>query len=128
MRPGPQGVRASDLGGVEGAARVMIVASGMFRLETSRLSGDMGMGRSGHQATLLLDGRVLVTGGSDERGQAMGGGQGIRSRRGTDHGDEGTWSVAPTCRARGGRDAPGCVIAPATARPRPWWCPSSTRR
>jgi hypothetical protein len=51
---------------------VSIAAFSMFRVETSSLTGTLHVARSGHQATLLLDGRVLVTGGSDERGQAIG--------------------------------------------------------
>jgi hypothetical protein len=51
---------------------VSLAAFSIFRVETSSLTGTLHVARSGHQATLLLDGRVLVTGGSDERGQAIG--------------------------------------------------------
>lgn len=41
-------------------------------LETASQTATMLVARSGHQATLLIDGRVLASGGSDERGQAIG--------------------------------------------------------
>jgi hypothetical protein len=49
-----------------------MAAFSMFRVETSSLTGRLNVARSGHQATLLMDGRVLISGGSDERGKAIG--------------------------------------------------------
>jgi hypothetical protein len=44
----------------------------MSRVEPPTLTGTLHVACSGHQATVLLDGRVLATGGSDERGKAIG--------------------------------------------------------
>jgi hypothetical protein len=66
---------------------VSIAAFGVFGMETSGLMGSMHVARSGHQATLLMDGRVLVTGGSDERDQAIGAAEIFNPATGS-------WSVA----------------------------------
>jgi hypothetical protein len=59
----------------------------MFRAETPRLTGSLHLARSGHQATLLMDGRVLATGGSDAGGKAIGPAEIFNP-------NTGTWSVA----------------------------------
>src|SRR5437773_5460125 len=50
---------------------VSIAAFGMLHVETSSLAGSLHVARSNHQATLLMDARVLVTGESDEREKAI---------------------------------------------------------
>jgi NHL repeat-containing protein/galactose oxidase-like protein len=49
-----------------------ITATAVLRADSFTLIASMHMARSGHQATLLDDGRVLVTGGSDDSGAATG--------------------------------------------------------
>lgn len=66
---------------------VPVAALGMFRGETPTLTGSLHLARSGHQATLLMDGRVLATGGSDATGKAIGPAEIFNPVTGT-------WSVA----------------------------------
>jgi hypothetical protein len=51
---------------------VPIAAFAALHADTAALTVRMTIARSGHQATLLMDGRVLVSGGSDQQGQAIG--------------------------------------------------------
>src|SRR5947209_7258965 len=78
---------------------VCTAAIGVLRVETSSLTGRMHVARSGHQATLLLDGRVLVTGGSNERDKVVGAAEMFNPLTGT-------WSaVAPNLTPRLGHAA-----------------------
>jgi N-acetylneuraminic acid mutarotase len=54
------------------AGAALSAAFTVLQADSSALAGRMNIPRSGHQATLLMDGRVLVSGGSDHDGQAIG--------------------------------------------------------
>ena len=104
-----------------------IAAFGMLRGETPALTGSLHLARSGHQATLLTDGRVLVTGGSDEGGKAIGLAEIFNPVTGW-------WSVAAAnlVRRLGHsasllRDGRVLVVGDLAAKPNRAWEPSSAR-
>jgi hypothetical protein len=69
------------------ACAAVIAAVAVLHADSSALTGTMNLARSGHQATLLMDGRVVVTGGSDRAGKAI-------ARAGIYDPFAGTWSLA----------------------------------
>jgi hypothetical protein len=77
-----------------------VAAFTTFRTEASSLTEHMRVARSGHQATLLLDVRVLVTGGLDEPGTAIGATEMFDPSTGTWSGAHPILCLAPGTRRR----------------------------